>query len=339
MRNGVPLATLLASLLSWAIPCGHADGLPSAALQVVLKLLPAAGGEIEAVEVAIRWDRSAGAAEGRDGAEPPLELRMPHVQSNVDTVAREIEVQASDARGTLPLAVRDDGEGAAAIRVWRATRAVEGALRLRYRAGIHNRLGTRGAAPPFELRSEAGAFSGAGLAFLLLPETEAPHRLSLHWDLSALPAGGRGVSSLGVGDVELETPAAPARLARAFYMAGRVGLQPENATDRGFFGAWMGEPPFDARELLAWTERLYAHYGSFFGDATTVPRYGVFLRRNLVNPGGGVGLQDSFVGTFDTGLDVEDFRLTLAHEMFHTRSPYIVNPPGLASQWFAEGLA
>ncbi|MCC6173223.1 MAG: peptidase M61, partial [Gammaproteobacteria bacterium] len=42
---------------------------------------------------------------------------------------------------------------------------------------------------------------------------------------------------------------------------------------------------------------------------------------------------------FDTGLDVEDFRLTLAHEMFHTRSPYIVNPPGLASQWFAEGLA
>ncbi len=331
-----PLLLPALALLSFGTGLHAAEAVTPARLEVTLKPLPGAGGDITAVEVTIHWNPPPPAVERTDA---PLELRMPQVQSNVDTIAREITVEARDARGALLLTVAEEGSDATAVRVWHAPRAVDGSLQLRYRAPIHNRLGTRGAAPPFELRTETGAFSGAGLAFLLLPETETPHRLSLRWDLSALPAGARGVSSLGVGNVELETPAPPARLARAFYMAGRVGLQPENATGHGFFGAWMGEPPFDARELLAWTERLYAHYDSFFGDAATVPRYGVFLRRNLVNPGGGVGLQDSFVGTFDTGLDVEDFRLTLAHEMFHTRSPYIVNPPGLASQWFAEGLA
>jgi len=115
-------------------------------------------------------------------------------------------------------------------------------------------------------------------------------------------------------------------------------LYPEDSDGQGFFGAWMGEAPFDAHELMSWTARLYDGFDDFFAGGAA-PRYGVFLRRNLVNPGGGVGLQDSFVGTFDVGTDVADFRLTLAHEMFHTRSPYITNPPGLASQWFPEGLA
>jgi len=338
------VATAILAPISIQLDAQAATAAVGAQLVVTLKPLPDARGDIAAVDVVIDWQVPAATA-----ARSAAPLRMPHVQSNVDTVARQIEVQASDARGALPLEVRDEGADAGAIRHWRPSRAPEGALRLRYRATIHNQLATRGAAPPFELRSESGAFSGAGLAFLLLPDTEQPHRLAVHWDLSALPPGARGVSSAGVGDVVLEAPAPPARLARSFYMAGRVGLQPADATGRGFFGAWMGEPPFDARELLDWTGRLYAHYGSFFGEGqgaegkgggvASAPRYGVFLRRNLVNPGGGVGLQDSFVGTFDTGLDVDDFRLTLAHEMFHTRSPYIVNPPGLASQWFPEGLA
>jgi hypothetical protein len=339
-----------ALLLAPVMPAAQAAvvvAAPGAALEATLKPLrtthtvegarsadtapSAAPPDVTAVEVTIAWDRP-------EGSDARPVLRLPLVESNVETAALDLDVQASDARGALPLVVGLEGVDPAAARTWRASRPVEGRLQWRYRAPVHNRLATRGAAPPFELRSEAGAFSGAGLVFLLLPESSVPHRLAVRWDLSALPAGARGVSSLGVGDVVLDQPYPPVRLTRAYYMGGTVGLVPADSDGRGFFGAWMGEPPFDARELLDWTARLYGHYGNFFGDATA-PRYGVFLRRNLVNPGGGVGLLDSFVGTFDTGLDVVDFKLTLAHEMFHTRSPYIVNPPGLASQWFPEGLA
>lgn len=304
------------------------------AFDVLLKPLPDARGEISAVDVTTTWDWPTDAV-GPDGH---VTLQMPHVVSNVDSVAREIEVIASDARGPLPLMVTDTGVDAAAIRSWRSDRPIAARLVLRYRALIHNRLATRGAAPPFELCSEDGAFSGAGFTLLLLPPSEAAHRLSVRWDLSALPRGARGISSAGIGDVQVDAPSPPSRLARSFYMAGRVGLHPEGADGNGFFGAWMGETPFDARELLAWTAQLYERYGTFFDHGAT-PRYGVFLRRNLVNPGGGVGLHDSFVGTFDAGTRVSDFRLTLAHEMFHTRSPYLASPPGLASQWFPEGLA
>jgi hypothetical protein len=318
----------------WGFAMGTATAASTPALAVQLRPIATADGEISSVDVVIRWDASI----VTPGASEPLQLRMAHVVSNVDTVAREIVVAASDAQGELSLTVNDEGEDASAIRHWRSARPVTGALQIRYRAPIHNRLATRGAAPPFELRREGGGFSGAGVAFLLLPDVDVPHLLSVRWDLSALPAGARGVSSLGVGDTVLDGAAPPSRLARSFYMGGRVSLYPENARDRGFFAAWMGDPPFDARELMRWTAQLYARFDEFFAGGAA-PRYGVFLRRNLVNPGGGVGLQDSFVGTFDTGTDVADFRLTLTHEMFHTRSPYITNPPGLASQWFPEGLA
>ena len=328
-----PMATSRGAVLEVTLKPLHAPAAGESAVTAAAAVTAAGQAplDVTAVEVAIAWDRP-------EGSDARPVLRMPLVESNVETVAPDLEVQASDARGALPLVAGLEGVDPAAVRTWQASRPIEGRLRLRYRAPVRNRLATRGAAPPFELRSEAGAFSGAGLVFLLLPESTAPHRLVLRWDLSALPAGARGVSSLGVGDVVLDQPYPPARFARAYYMGGDIGLVPADSDGRGFFGAWMGEPPFDARELLDWTGRLYGHYGRFFGDATA-PRYGVFLRRNLVNPGGGVGLLDSFVGTFDTGLDVGDFKLTLAHEMFHTRSPYIVNPPGLASQWFPEGLA
>lgn len=328
------LSTALLCLLLWGLTGATAWSASAPSLQLNLKPIAAVDGEITAVDVAIRWSLPA----TTPGAARPLTLRMPHVVSNVDTVAQQIIVQASDAEGELALTVSDEGVDATAMRLWRSSRTVVGVLQLRYRAEIHNRLATRGAAPPFELRREAGAFSGAGVSFLLLPEVEDLHHLSVVWDLTGVPQGSRGVSSLGVGDVALDVVAAPSRLARSFYMGGRVSLYPETVLSSGFFAAWMGEPPFDARELMAWTARLYDRFDDFFAGGAA-RSYGVFLRRNLVNPGGGVGLADSFVGTFDSTTDVADFRLTLTHEMFHTRSPYITNPPGLASQWFPEGLA
>jgi predicted metalloprotease with PDZ domain len=93
---------------------------------------------------------------------------------------------------------------------------------------------------------------------------------------------------------------------------------------------------------MQWTGALYGHYVALFGEANPPP-YGVFLRYNPVNAGGGVGLYRSFVTTFGRpggpGTDVEALRFTLAHEMFHTFQPYIGNPAGLESSWFGEGLA
>lgn len=320
------------SLAAVVLAMGAAAAWAAPTFTVTLKPRIEAGQpEIGSVEVAVVLERAEPVA-----ADPVL--RMAHVVSNVETVARSAEVVASDDGGELPLKVTDEGEGATAVRSWTPARPVQGKLSYRYDAPITNQLAPRGAAPPFELRSEAGAFSGAGESFLLLPHTQEPHRLSVRWDLSSLPAGARGVSSLGAGDVLAAQPAMPARLARSFYMAGRIGTYPERPVQKGFFAAWQGEPPFDARALLEWTERLHARYSTFFGDHE-LPTYGVFVRRNKVNPGGGVGLAGSFVATYDVATKASDLRLLMAHEMFHTWAPSIADPAGLLSSWFGEGLA
>ncbi|RYD24956.1 MAG: peptidase M61, partial [Lysobacteraceae bacterium] len=84
----------------------------------------------------------------------------------------------------------------------------------------------------------------------------------------------------------------------------------------------------------------YKDYSRLFRQATPPP-YGVFLRYNPINAGGGVAMHRSFVVTFGSGAgsDVAKLRMTLAHEMFHTFQPRINDPDGLASAWFTEGLA
>ena len=49
-------------------------------------------------------------------------------------------------------------------------------------------------------------------------------------------------------------------------------------------------------------------------------------------------LHDHYNGA-GRGSDINDVKITLAHEMFHTFSPYIVDPPGKESSWFGEELA
>ncbi|MEH3158514.1 MAG: hypothetical protein PGN08_05975 [Sphingomonas taxi] len=58
------------------------------------------------------------------------------------------------------------------------------------------------------------------------------------------------------------------------------------APARGFFAAWQGTPPFDAAALMRWTGTLYDRYAGFFGQKAPPP-YGVFLRYNPINAGGG----------------------------------------------------
>jgi predicted metalloprotease with PDZ domain len=297
-------------------------------LAVQLKPLPEAGSrEIGQVDVTLTF------------GVPVSELRLPLVVNNVETVATRLtDLAASDADGALPLSARREGSEDDATLHWTPGRPIRGPLTIRYRVPVENRPATRGAAPPLDLRRDEGAFSGSGATFLLLPETGTAYDLSVRWDLSALPSGTVGVSSLGVGEAATQAPQPPNRLQRSFFTAGNVGHYPAEGRDGAFFGAWQGRPPFDTQALMAWTSRLHGHFVRFFREADPPP-YTVFLRPNPVNPGGGVGLADSFVATFDDQTDADDLRLTLSHEMFHTFSPRLSEPAGLESSWFSEGLA
>lgn len=324
--SGVVLATLL-------VPPVAAGPVPS--LSLSLKPGTAEGGtEIDHLDVNLSIGGAPLAVDG-----PVLE--MPLVTSNVVTAAASIaDLTASDARGPLRLVSRDEGKSGEGHRQWFADRPIEGTLQVHYRVPTTAPLAPRGAAPPLELTSESGGFSGAGATFLLLPPGDAPYRLSVDWDLSGLPAGSSGVSSFGPGTAAPPSPRPVEVLADSYFMGGTVGRFPASGTADGFFSAWQGQPPFDVRPLMAWGARLRSHYIQFFRDKSPEP-YGVFIRRNLVNPGGGVALYHSFVTTYGEtgGSDPDDLKLTLAHEMFHTFSPRIGDPAGLESSWFGEGLA
>ena len=262
-------------------------------------------------------------------------VAMPIVFSNVETVAQAIgEMTLEDSQGRTVLVAGDEKD----VRRWSASRATEGSVVVRYRAPISNVAAPRGAAPPLEPRSDSGAFSGGGEALLALPEDVALNGIELHWDLRHMPAGAKAVSSLGHGDCRLETSSVRERLRSTFFMAGALHLYPEKPAPTGFFSAWHGSAPMDLRALMESQERLYAFYGKFF-ERTRLAPYGIFLRENPVNSGGGVELSGSFVATFGPTTDASDLKITLAHEMLHTFAGSLAQPEGLEGSWYSEGLA
>ncbi|MFD2499453.1 hypothetical protein ACFSTI_12215 [Rhizorhabdus histidinilytica] len=325
------LATALA--LATASMAGAAGSNGSLAVTLAPIAAPAAPTRVGTVGVTLRFD-GVTANKGE-----PL-LRLPMVSSNVDTVATVIAgISARDARGPLRLTSRDvdlpeagmrDAVGGGPSREWLADRAVEGPLTVRYSVPAEASLPPRGPAPPFAFSADGGGVSAAGHVFLLLPPGDHHYRTTYGWDLARAPRGSRGVSSLGEGTVTAAEPLDGAQLRMSFFMAGRIGTYPPRLPSGGFFGAWQGDPGFDAAALLAWTGTLYDHYARFFGQKESPP-YGVFLRYNPINAGGGVGLYHAFVTTFGKGhgSDVGRIRLTLAHEMFHTFQPFIATPAGL----------
>ncbi|MDB5583025.1 MAG: peptidase [Bradyrhizobium sp.] len=298
---------------------------------------PGAGQEISGLKVKIRSDIEHLAA-------GDALLRMARVTGNVATAADAVEgISAVDARGPIHLTTQDDREGQ--MRRWIADRAVDGPVTVRYRLSITNSANPRGAAPPYELRSDDAAFSGAARAFLALPDTTIPLKVSLKWNLTALGKGAIGLSSFGVGDVDSAAPILTTDLDQAFFMGGQAGAYPARPNAQGFSSAWQGKPPFDSRALMLWTERLYGHYLQFFGARDTRP-FSVFLRSNPINPGGGVQMLNSFVGTFGPQTNAEKLKGTLAHEMVHvfvggleTFSGGVKTGLDQNSSWYSEGLA
>lgn len=311
-----------------------AAGAHARAVQPVMQvsLTPGAempGGDVTHMDVDIRFDA--------DGAVPGVPLLvLARIYANVDTVADTMTgFSVADGQGPLPLAVQDEPDGLVAFRRWVPQRVVSGEVKVRYRAPVTNALPARGAAPPYDLRTEGGGVSGAGGAFLVLPADGRDYRIALNWDVSALGDNADASGSFGDGDVELS--AGPAsRLTRAFFMAGPLNRYLPEGDDGGrFAAAWLGEPPFDAGELMGWTARLHGWMDDFFPAGDDAP-YRVFLRRNPVNAGGGVAMINSFLVTFNADTRADSLKSTLAHEMVHTWAGGLEGPD---NAWFSEGIA
>jgi hypothetical protein len=334
------LAAVLSLLILCSILCSFGWAADSATAPLTIRLRPAAANSqqrVPYVDITLTCTIPPVAAGG------PL-LKIALVTSNVETVAKTIEAfSVSDANGPLATTVKDDPEsGDVTYRHWVASRATKGMLTVHYRAPISNNAAPRGAAPPLELRSDSGAFSGAGETFLVLPDVDSSQPMfqpiEIRWDLADMAPGAEGISSLGNGDVTTHRSKDLRSLQSSFFMGGKVGLYPQPPPKTGFFSAWHGTAPFDLRDLMISEEKLYAFYTNFFKQPATAP-YGVFLRENPVNAGGGVELSGSFVATFGAKTKVDDLKITLAHEMLHTFVGAIEKPGGLVSSWFSEGMA
>ncbi|MBN1223768.1 MAG: peptidase M61, partial [Candidatus Aminicenantes bacterium] len=189
---------------------------------------------------------------------------------------------------------------------------------------------------PFDLRVNSGGISGAGYGFLALPDQEGQFNVHLHWDLGQMEPGSTGWTSLGEGDVETVCPIE--RVFSSYFMAGRLGRYPEKGDINGFSSAWLGTPPFDAQEVMAWSAKSFTSSKSFFRDTSKDP-YRFFMRVGPDNNGvGGAGLYNSFMLFVPVEAELtEGARGTIAHEMIHKWVGGIKGSPG-ETFWFSEGL-
>jgi hypothetical protein len=89
-------------------------------------------------------------------------------------------------------------------RHWKAARAVNGQLVIRYRVPVENSL-TNGGIPPLGPRIDGKGFSAAGQTFLAIPRSTIAHRIVVSWDLSAMGPGATASSSFGDGNVGLSS--------------------------------------------------------------------------------------------------------------------------------------
>jgi predicted metalloprotease with PDZ domain len=206
---------------------------------------------------------------------------------------------------------------------------------VRYRARVPDPE-PRPPGPPYHLSLNGGGVSGAGCGFMVLPEEEGDFKLRLNWDLDAFKPGSAGISSLGDGDIETEGPID--RLFQSWYIAGPLRRYPEQDRTEGFSAAWLGNPPFDAQEVMAWSDKAFQALKSFFRDISQAS-YRFFMRVGPADQGGGgTALYNSFMLYVPEEPELErNPRNTIFHEMTHKWVGGIEGPPA-KTFWFSEGL-
>jgi hypothetical protein len=262
-------------------------------------------------------------------------VHMPLVVASIPTQRYDGDaIQARDATGALPLTIKDEpATPFLSYRDWAVGRATSGDVTLTYRAIPRKVDASTRNGPLFDVREEAGGVYGAGFTFLAPPVAPGPHTLHLHWDLSAMPAGSRGIWSFGEGDVTKVTEAE--QLATTFFFAGPVKSYPANGSDT-FAMYWLSEPPFDATGAATMIKKLFDYVAVFFHDKGEP--YRVFIRRSPAG-GGGTALTRSFF--FGYGMNkvptVKDLEGLIAHEMVHNWPT--LDGDHADTSWYTEGNA
>ena len=233
------------------------------------------------------------------------------------------DLTVTDSAGAVPI-VTDGKNGQ---RGWSATRAVSGDVTIRYRALIDNARDSILSSTP---HVDGPGLFGIGNMLIVAPNVDSAHRVAIDWDLSALPPGSKAVSTFGDGNVRLPAGSL-SRLTFAMYMAGDIKREPEAATG-GFSANWTGEPTFDIRSAMRWSQQLYHFMSRYFADPEE-PLYHVFLRRSEMNAGNGVAAPHAFSLSFGPKTTAEGVKTILGHEMTHT---WTVADIG---KWYSEGNA
>lgn len=301
-------------------------------IDILLHVLNEDGEHISHVEVELEMS-----TEDRR-SEEPFTLRAPVIFAGVDGIADRVEdLRVTDEKGEVGLEQTDDQADAGGFmywRKWKTTRPTAGLIKVRYRCRLPEPLPRLG--PPFDLRVNGGGISGAGYGFLALPEESGLFDLRLRWDLKNMEKGSTGLTSLGGGDFQTVGPLD--QVFSSYFMAGRLERFPDEGNVNGFSSAWVGEPPFDAKEVMEWSAKSYTALKKFFRDTSTDP-YRFFMRIGPDNNGvGGAGLYNSFMLFVPVEPELtEHLRGTIAHEMTHNWVGHIEGPPG-ATFWFSEGL-
>jgi hypothetical protein len=243
-------------------------------------------------------------------------------------------LSASDNLGELPLYVCEGPGDYGPARFWRVERPTDGDVRLTYR--VFPRVLPEGyrASPYFDLRNEDGGVNGAGVTFMVLPP-DKPYRLSVHWNLSEMPEGCRGIWCMGEGDVTVVEQSR--LLAFSYYAAGFV-KEYRDAGDDKFAMYWLSKPAFDTEAVARRIRDLFKYMSAFFGDEDAP--YKVFVRKDpFEKSGGGTALRDSFMFGWSeaTKPTPDSLQNLLAHEMVHNW-PHTEGEEANCT-WYNEGTA
>jgi hypothetical protein len=287
------------------------------------------GGSVDYIDVSLAID-------GPTAKAGATLLRMPLIVASIPTPRYDGEaIQARDDSGGLPLTQKDEPPtSSGTYRQWLVSRQTMGNVVVTFRAPMRAVGPTTRPGPLFDLRAESGGLNGAGIAFLPLPISETSYLINVHWDLSSMPQGARGVWSMGAGDAS--TTGKAEMLADTYYAAGPLKSFPADPSS-AYTMYWLGDPPFDARVVAERIQKFYLFASQFFGDQGG--EYRVFVRKNPYHGGGGTSLTRSFMfGYSDERIPKPDeMHGLLAHEIVH-------NWPGLQGEhgdtaWYSEGAA
>lgn len=327
-RPTTSLILTVGFMLTWSSVASASEPV---SLSVILKPVPDANGGVARLNVEMRLPAPKLAA-------GEALLRMPVMLVSTPTAAYSAEdIQVRDNQGDLGLQAVDDPATSNGVdRRYLAQRAPVGDLVVRFGTEPRAVSAQTRNGPLFDLRAESGGLMGAGVYFFALPAgDDQEYRISLDWDLSALPKGARGIWSLGEGQRTVTGPAST--LSHSYYAVGKVNSEPEAGAE-DFALYWLTKPPFDAQELSRETRALYTYMARFFRDEGAP--YRIFIRENPYPGAGGTGLAKSFMfayGSLRTAT-VDSLRWLLAHEMAHNW-PLLTDEDHPQTAWYSEGTA